>query len=251
LSSPFINERFSNENKKLLINKFENANRFKTKKNKHLLTLQSNRGLHYFTSSFRVVDERTKFHFIKLIDNYIQDRLNTNKYESDVVFKDPKVKALKKLKKLMLLNKGDKKVFGRETSAPNIEHLKKFKLIDQNMKNFPKKNDSLFNKYMDKIDKTLITKKPHSPQISAISTFNNYSNNTLSTNTYYNTHLFNTIQTEKAALSSNNENLNLKSEKENPFYQNTKYSFFSHALTNNKTIPSANNDDLSFSKIFY
>lgn len=220
------------------------------KKNKHLLTLQSNSGLHYFTSSFRIVDERTKFHFIKLIDNFIQEKLDKNKYESsDVVFKDPKVKALKKLKKLMLMNKGDKKIFGRETSAPNKEHLKKFKQIDQSMKNFPQKKDSLLNKYMDKIDKTLIKRKPLSPQISAISTFNNNYNNTLSTNTYYNTHLFNTVNTEKVATpTSKNDYLNVKSEKENNFYHNTKTSFFSLALTNPRTIPSAHkNDDLSFS----
>lgn len=247
LSTPFFNEKFSNETKKLLINKLENANRFKVKKNKHLLTLQSNSGLHYFTSSFRIVDERTKFHFIKLIDNHIQDQLNKNKYESsDVVYKDPKIKALKKLKKLLLMNKGDKIIFGRETSAPSKQHLKKYKSTEHNMKDFPKKKENSLNKYMDKIDKTLIKKKPHSPQISAISTFNNYYNNTLTTNTYYNTQLLNTVHTEKLRTPTTND-LNVN-EKENNFYHNTKTSFFSLALTNPKTIPSHhNNDDLTFS----
>lgn len=234
-----------------MINKLDNANRFKLNKNRHLLTLQSNSGLHYFTSSFRIVDERTKFHFIKLIDNFIQEELNKNKYDSaEKVFNDPKIKALKKLKKLLLINKGDKKLFGRETSAPNKEHLKKFKFIDNSIKDFPKKNNSYLEKYMDKIDKSLIKKKPQSPQISSISTNNNYYNNTLSTNTYYNTQMFNnTVQSLKATTPATCELKDLKVEKENNFYHNTKTSFFSLALTNPKTIASENNDDLSFSNL--
>jgi hypothetical protein len=103
---------------------------------------------------------------------------------------------------------------------------------------------------MDKIEKMLIKKKPQSPQISAISTNNNYYNTTLSTNTYYNTQLFNTVQTEKLTPPATSD-LNIKGEKENNFYHNTKTSFFSLALTNPKTIQSENNnDDLSFSNLF-
>lgn len=183
-----------------------------------------------------------------MIDDYIQDSFNKNKYEEERVLKDPKIKALKKLKRLMLSNKGDKKVFGREVKFPEKEHLKDYKIIDRSMKAFPRKKEFFLEKYMEKLEKSLVKKKPSSPQISAISTNNNYYNNTLSTNTYYNTQFFNPINTEKITTPSNNDLMSKDKDKDNNIYHNTKTSFFSLAFTNPKTIASTNNnDDLSFS----
>ncbi len=246
-----------------MINKIDSTNRFKNKKNRHLLTLQSNTGLHYFTSSFRYFDERTKFHFIKLIDDYIQENINNNKYGIDDVHKNSKIKALKKLKKLMLMNKGDKKIYGQELKFPSNEHYKDFKIIEKSIKDFPKKKEFFFEKYIKRIDKDIIKKKPQSPQVSTIFTNKNYYTNTQSTNTYYNTQMFNPIHTEKItrpntyselityANSNNNLETN-KKENEINIYQNTKTSFFSLALSNARTMNSGNsNDDLSFSNLIY
>jgi len=221
--------------------------------------------LHYFTSSLNVFDERTKFHFVKLIDDYIQEEVNKKKYEAESILKEPKIKALKKLKKIMLMNKGDKKVFNREIQLPSKEHIKKYTEVEKSMKAFPRKKDALFEKYMQNIDKAVVKRKPQSPQISAISTHNNCYTNTLSTNTYYNTLMFNPIYTEKITrpntytdvntngnLNGNNNEMSTKEKENINFYHNTKTSFFSLAVTNPKTITSGNNnDDLSFSKNYF
>jgi len=151
----------------------------------------------------------------------------------------------------MLMNKGDKKLFGREIKTPEKTHLRDFKFIERSMKAYPKKKGFLFEQYMDEIEKKLVKKKPHSPLISAISTTNNFSNHTLSTFPNYNTHYNYPINTEKFSRPNTNTELMSIKEKENNFYNNTKTSFFSMSITNPKTVltNNNNNDELSFSNL--
>jgi hypothetical protein len=94
------------------------SNRFYLPKNKHLLELSSNKGLHYLTSSLTMADETSKEKFINLIESHIETFKLENKYKLDLLNKDPNILALKKLKKLMKTNHGDKVIYNRNVSPP-------------------------------------------------------------------------------------------------------------------------------------
>lgn len=245
---PFFNEKFTNETKKFLLDKVENSGRFKLPQNKHLLTLQSNKGLHYFTSSFKIYDDKTKLAFIKMIDNYIADRLAKNKYDEEFVWKDRKVKALKRLKKLILQNKGDKQVFGRHVKTPEKDHLVCYKAIEKSMKALPRKPNYMVGKYMEKLDKELIkrsAKTPQTHQYHTNNTTNNFYSNT--STTYSHNDISTNVMNTTHKISQNPHTTLTDKDKDNNFYYNTKTSFFS--CLNTKTVASShnNNDDLSFS----
>lgn len=100
--------------------------RFALKKNKHLIELKSNQGLHYFTSSLAITDDSSKLQLISLIDKYIEEFKEENKYKLSLLKTDHKIKALKKLKRLLRLNCGDTLVHGREVPSPDNRLKERF-----------------------------------------------------------------------------------------------------------------------------
>lgn len=103
-------------------------------KNKHLLELKSNKGLHYFTSSLSLTDDTSKIKFIESIDKYIEEFREENKYKLDVLLKDKKIKALQKLKKIMMSNFGDNVIFGRHLPSPDKQISERFIINSRLMK---------------------------------------------------------------------------------------------------------------------
>jgi hypothetical protein len=267
LSVPFFNEKISEEAKKNLLKYVEKSKIFMAKKNQNFLTLKSNSGLHYLTSSFKYINENIKYSLIKMIDEYIAQKIEENKYVKDIVIQDSKIKALKKLKSLLIMNSGDKKIFNREGYKPDKKHFEVFKNVENQLKDYPKENEYNLNKYIKFLNKEFIKKKPFTPAssnffgIQNTHNSNNVYNKTMTSNNYYyNTQYFNPITTERekmqklitrpntlggngkgviTAVTENNFNFNINDnkdkdkDKENNLYNNTKTSFFSYAISNN------------------
>ena len=97
-------------------------------------------GLNYQTSSLTVPDKTSKLKLIKIIDEYIEKFKLQNKYKLDLVKKDPKIKALKRAKKILLSNDGDRLVNGREVPQPNEKVLKRIYDIKNKNKIMRKKS---------------------------------------------------------------------------------------------------------------
>jgi hypothetical protein len=288
LSAPFFNEKISEEAKKTLLKDVEKTIKFKSKKNQNFLTLKSNSGLHYLTSSFKYVNENTKYSLIKMIDEYISIKIKENKYGKENVMQDSKIKALKKLKNLLLMNCGDKKIFNKENDKPENKQFEVFINVQKQLKHYPKENEYNLKKYIKFLNKEFIQKKPYTPASSNffseenMHNSNNIYNKTMTSNNYYyNTQNFNPINTEREKIQNlnsrpvtlggngvittdkeNNFNFNNKDkDKENNFYNNTKTSFLSYAISNNNNnnlkfnITDKNNtengDDLSYGNFIY
>jgi hypothetical protein len=84
--------------------------------------LKSNEGLHYLTSSLSLNDEGTKKKLIDCIDQYLEEYKQKNIFKADLIHKEPKVKALNRLKNLLFENSGDKKIFGKTLKEPLSKH---------------------------------------------------------------------------------------------------------------------------------
>jgi hypothetical protein len=104
----------------------EISSRFQFSKNKHLLELKSNEGLHYLTSSLTLNDDTSKEKFINLIDRYIEEFKNENKYKLDLLKTNPNIRAVKKLKKLMKQNFGTLLIYKRKVAEPGINIKEKY-----------------------------------------------------------------------------------------------------------------------------
>lgn len=98
-------------------------------------------GLNYHCSSLAIKDNTSKLRLIKLIDDYIEKFKLRNKYKLDLVKKDPKIKALKRAKKILLENDGDHLVNGRIVPKPNETVLKRIYDI-KNKNKFKRKKSS-------------------------------------------------------------------------------------------------------------
>jgi hypothetical protein len=117
LSQPFFNCKIPSKEKNKLSNIIKN-DRFFTSKNKHLLTIKTNEGLHYLTSSISLNDEETKKKLINSINQFMEEFREEHKFKADMIDKEPKVIALNRFKKLLLENNGDKKIFGKTLKEP-------------------------------------------------------------------------------------------------------------------------------------
>jgi len=99
-----------------------------------------NQGIPYFTSSLAISDNSSKAKVIKSIENYILKFKEQNKYKLDLVKKDPKIKALKKMKKMLLENDGDMLINGRSIPKPNESMVKRLQEISNKGKMTRKKS---------------------------------------------------------------------------------------------------------------
>ncbi len=102
--------------------------RFSNLKNLHYLELKSNQGLHYLTSSLTLTDDTSKLKLIECIDKYIEDFKQENHYQPDLVQTDEKVKALRKFKKILLNNFGEKIIHGRNLASPDKSAFHKLEI---------------------------------------------------------------------------------------------------------------------------
>jgi hypothetical protein len=135
ISSPFFNENLKKEEIEKLNNILSiEKGRFGNTKNLHNLKLKSNQGLHYLTSSLTLSDDNSKKKLIETIDNYIEDFKLQNKFLPDLVETDGKIKALRRFKKILLCNLGEKIIHGRHLPSPDKSNYEKMennkKLID-------------------------------------------------------------------------------------------------------------------------
>ena len=119
----------------------------KIEKNIAQFDKKPNAGLNYYTSSLTFSDNTSKEKIIKSIDNYILKFIEKNKYKLDLVQKDPKIKALKRFKKILLSNDGDSMINGRVIPKPNEKTMKKINEIKN--KNFHKKKKSSDNFFLN------------------------------------------------------------------------------------------------------
>jgi hypothetical protein len=85
-------------------------------------------------------DNSSKAKVIKSIDDYILKFKEINKYKLDLAKKDPKIKALKKMKKMLLENDGDMLINGRSIPKPNESMIKKLQEISNKRKMKRKKS---------------------------------------------------------------------------------------------------------------
>lgn len=95
---------------------------------------KNNQGINYYSSSLALSDNSSKVKLIKSIDEYIANFKEKNKYKLDVVKKDPKIKALKKVKARLLENNGDQMVNGRTLPKPNQKVLQRIHEINNKHK---------------------------------------------------------------------------------------------------------------------
>jgi hypothetical protein len=139
LSKPFFNETMPRHQDS---NEFINSLRetLKIKENIEQFDKKTNQDIPYFTSSLSLLDSTSKMKVIKSIDDYIAKFKEKNKYKLDVVKKDPKIKALKRAKKTLLANDGDKLIHGRTIPKPSKKVLQR--IYDINNKNKVKKKKS-------------------------------------------------------------------------------------------------------------
>jgi hypothetical protein len=139
LSKPFFNvtlpkhddkERFFSSLKETL----------KIDKNIEQFDKLENQGIPYFTSSLAISDNTSKAKVIKSIDDYIVKFKEKNKYKLDLVKKDPKIKALKRVKKMLMENDGDMLINGRRIQKPNESMVKRLQEISNKRKTKRKKS---------------------------------------------------------------------------------------------------------------
>ena len=92
---------------------------FTSRKNKHLLELKSNQGVHYLTSNLSLTDDTSKIKLMQMMDKYIEEFREKNKHKMKSISKEPKIRALNKLKNMLSSNFGDKIIFGRQLPMPD------------------------------------------------------------------------------------------------------------------------------------
>lgn len=109
-------------------------------KNKEQFQKKENQGLQFYTSSLAISDNSSKMKLIESIDHYINKFKEQNKYKLDMVKKDPKIKALKRMRKMLMENDGVRLINGRKLPEPNDKALKRIQEI--NSKNIVKRKKS-------------------------------------------------------------------------------------------------------------
>ena len=91
-----------------------------------------NNGLSYLTcdlNEFSSLKNDTE-NLLKLIENTFEDLKEKYKMKSNMIYKDPIYKTLKKFKKYLLLNKDSNLVNGRQLKQPNINIKKNYRIIN-------------------------------------------------------------------------------------------------------------------------
>ena len=80
-----------------------------------------NKSLSYLTSSLNldVLSLPDKQEMNRLIEQYFKERRDENKYKLNVLDKDPQMKAVKRFRKWMMDNLGDKQINGRRLNSPS------------------------------------------------------------------------------------------------------------------------------------
>ena len=93
ISRPFQN--LDSDSTKL-VDELKKSKRFTLERNKHLLTLKTNEGLHYLTSSVLVNDEKGKMKLIELIDTTAKEFYYNKELGKPLEYTDAQIRAIKK-----------------------------------------------------------------------------------------------------------------------------------------------------------
>ena len=117
ISRPFQN--LDSDSTKL-VDELKKSKRFTLERNKHLLTLKTNEGLHYLTSSVLVNDEKGRMKLIELIDTTAKEFYYNKELGKPLEYTDAQIRAIKKLKKILLMNNSNK-IYKRIMPKPNMK----------------------------------------------------------------------------------------------------------------------------------
>ena len=97
-----------------------------SKDNKCLLT--------YMTSTLSENDSKVQLHLIKLINEYIDEKIKENPYNENFINKDHSIIALRRFKKILQLNLKKNEINGKLLPLPKKEIKAKFDLIKKVIK---------------------------------------------------------------------------------------------------------------------
>lgn len=98
-------------------------------KNRRLITIKTNEGLNYLTSTLAGDEKAIKDHLINSINNYIAEFKMENKYKPELVFHDHNIKALKKLRRMLKINFDITTVNDKALNRPHEDIQQKYNLI--------------------------------------------------------------------------------------------------------------------------
>lgn len=113
----------------------------KIDKNLEQFDKMENQGVPYYTSSLAISDNSSKEKVLKSIDDYILKFKEQNKYKLDLVKKDPKIKALRRIKRILTENNGDKLINARTLPIPNERVTRRLQDISNKSKLKRKKSE--------------------------------------------------------------------------------------------------------------
>jgi hypothetical protein len=136
LSLPFINEVY---NPKQLISEIHKEKRYENSKIKKIFELKipskDNKCLlTYMTSTLSENDSKVQLHLIKLINEYIEEKIKENPYNENFINKDHSIIALRRFKKILQLNLKKNEINGKLLPLPKKEIKAKFDLIKKVIK---------------------------------------------------------------------------------------------------------------------
>ena len=132
LSLPFTNEV---NDPSMLINQVKRENRYnENMKVKKLFELKipskdNNCLLTYMTSSLSLNDNSVKLHLIKLINEYIEEKVKENPFNENIINTDHSIIALKRFRKILKSNLGKNEINGKNLPLPKKEFKIKYDLI--------------------------------------------------------------------------------------------------------------------------
>jgi len=131
ISLPFSNEI---NDPSMLINQVKKENRFENLKVKKLFELKipskdNNCLLTYMTTTLSDNDNSIKLHLIKLINEYIEEKVKENPFYDNLINTDSSIIALKRFRKILKSNLCNNEINGKKLPLPKKELKIKYNLM--------------------------------------------------------------------------------------------------------------------------
>jgi hypothetical protein len=132
LSAPFTNSDISSDEKKKLIEILKKY--FKNEKTLKQFNIPEteNKGISYFTYPLiKEYSKQDRDNLIQLIDKHFQEYREKNKYQLNLMAKDPTIKSLRIFRRVLEDNEDVKVINGRRLPSPSDEIKQKFEILDK------------------------------------------------------------------------------------------------------------------------
>lgn len=149
--------------------------------NKKLFEISNdNKGLSFISHSLNPYDSSRKDtrDIIKLIDKHFEEYKEKNKYQLNLMPKDPVIKALTRFKNVLLSNKDMTIIHNKKLNSPNRMIRSKYKLVDKHVKYLSSNlNKEAFLSYFEHKEEAKMKNSQSSKQIDELSFISNQTDN--------------------------------------------------------------------------